>query len=67
MEHVFRLVEETQLGFTNECWATPSIYADTRRWVNIVLAMVHRLRRWINAQPTLIKRLVSAGICMMMV
>ena len=52
---------------TNECWATPSIYADTRRWVNIVLAMVHRLRRWINAQPTLIKRLVSAGICMMMV
>ena len=26
------------------------------------LMLVHRLRRWTNAKPTLIKRVVSAGI-----
>ena len=29
---------------------------------DVVLMLVHRLRRWTNAKPTLIKRLVSAGI-----
>ena len=29
---------------------------------DVELMLVHRLRRWINAKPTLIKCLVSAGI-----
>ena len=29
---------------------------------DVELILVHRLRRWTNAKPTLIKRLVSAGI-----
>ena len=32
--------------------------ADIRRWINVGLTLVHRLRRWINGKPTLI---VSAG------
>ena len=28
----------------------------------VELMLVHRLRRWTNAKPTLIKRVVSAGI-----
>ena len=35
--------------------------ADTRRWINIGLTLVHRLRRWTNVKPTLIQRLVPAG------
>ena len=33
--------------------------ADTRRWINVVLTLVHRLRRWTNVKPTWIQRLVS--------
>ena len=29
---------------------------------DVELMLVHRLRRWTNAKPTLIKRLVSAGL-----
>ena len=29
---------------------------------DVELMLVHRLRRWTNAKPTLIKRVVSAGI-----
>ena len=39
-----------------------TIPADTRRWINVGLTLVHRLRRWTNVKPTLIQRLVSAGI-----
>ena len=35
--------------------------ADARRWINVVLTLVHRLRRWANVKPALIQRLVSAG------
>ena len=31
---------------------------DTRRWINVGLTLVHRLRRWINVKPTWIQRLV---------
>ena len=36
--------------------------ADTRRWINVGLPLVQRRRRWANVKPTLIQRLVSAGI-----
>ena len=39
-----------------------SIPANTRRWINVGLTLVHRLRRWTNVKPTLIQRRVSAGI-----
>ena len=35
--------------------------ADTRRRINVVLTLVHRLRRCTVVNPTLILRLVSAG------
>ena len=35
---------------------------DTRRLINVGLMLVHRLRRWTNVKPTLIQRLVSAGL-----
>ena len=35
--------------------------ADARRWINVGLTLVHRLRRWTNVKPTLIQHLVSAG------
>ena len=35
--------------------------ADTRRWINVGLTLVHRLRRGIKVKPTLIQYLVSAG------
>ena len=35
--------------------------ADTRRRINVGLAVVQRRRRWTNVKPTLIHRLVSAG------
>ena len=38
------------------------VSADTKRWINDGLPMVHRLRRWTNVKPTLIPRLVSAGV-----
>ena len=38
------------------CWP-----ADTRRWINVGLMLVHRLRHWTNVKPTLLERLVSAG------
>ena len=47
------------IGFILPIEAFP---ADTRRWINVGLALVHRLRRWTNAKPTLIQRLESAGI-----
>ena len=33
----------------------------TTRWINVGLTLVHRLRRWTNAKPTLIQQFVSAG------
>ena len=36
--------------------------ADTRRWIIVGLPLVQRRRRWANVKPTLIQRLVSAGI-----
>ena len=37
--------------------------ADTRRrWINVGSTFVHHLRRWTNVKPTLIQRLVSAGL-----
>ena len=41
--------------------AGPRCSAVTRRWINVGLPLVHRLRRWNNGKPTLIRRLVSAG------
>ena len=38
------------------------ITADTRRGVNVGLMVVHHLRRWTTIEPTLIQRLVSAGM-----
>ena len=35
--------------------------ANTRRWPNIELMLVHRLRRWTNISPTFDQRLVFAG------
>ena len=41
------------------CWIyTP---ADTIRWINVGLRLVHRCRRWTNVKQTLIQRLWSAG------
>ena len=37
------------------------IYLQTRRLINVGLTMVQRRRRWINTEPILIQRLVSAG------
>ena len=37
--------------------------SDTRRWINVGLPLVHRLRRRANVKPTMIQRLVSAGQC----
>ena len=39
-----------------------AIPADTRRQINAGLTLVHRPRRWTTAKPTLIGRIVSAGI-----
>ena len=37
--------------------------ADTRiRWINVGSTFVHYLRRWTNVKPTLIQRLVVAGL-----
>ena len=36
--------------------------ADAICWINVGLTLVHRLRRWTNVKPTLIQRLVSAGL-----
>ena len=33
-----------------------------RRWPNIGLLLIHRLRRWPNGKPTLGQRLKFAGI-----
>ena len=44
---------------SSKIWLSP---ADTRRWINVGLTLVHRLRRWTNGKPTLNQRLVSAGI-----
>ena len=30
---------------------------------NVGLTLVHLLRRWSDVKPTLIQRLVSAGVC----
>ena len=38
-----------------------SVHADIIRWINIVLTLVHRLRRWTSVKTTLIQRLMSAG------
>ena len=35
--------------------------ADTRRRINVGLTLIHRLRRWTNVEPTLIRCLVPAG------
>ena len=35
--------------------------ADTIRWINVVLMLIHRVRRWTNVKTTLIQRLVSPG------
>ena len=35
--------------------------ADTRRWINVVLTLVHRLRRWTYCKPTLIQRPLLLG------
>ena len=35
---------------------------DTSGWINVGLTLVHRLRRWTNVKPTLIQRLMSAGM-----
>ena len=35
--------------------------ADTIRWINVGLTLVHRQRRWTNVNPPLNQRLVSAG------
>ena len=35
--------------------------ADTKRWINVDLALVYRLRRRTNVKPTFILRLLSAG------
>ena len=42
-----------------EC-SRPTNLAVTRRWINIVLTLVHSLRRWTNVKP-FIQRRVSAG------
>ena len=41
---------------------------NTKRWPNVGLMLVQRLRRWANINPTLGERLVSASlhICMLM-
>ena len=36
--------------------------ADTKHSINVGLTLVHRLRRCTNVQPTLIQRLLSAGL-----
>ena len=47
---------------SRSCVCTTTVWpADTRRWINVGLTLVHRLRRWTNVNPTLIQRLVSAG------
>ena len=35
--------------------------AGTRRWINVGLTLVNRLRRWTNVEPTLIPRIVPAA------
>ena len=50
----------------NAMWMLALIYsnipADTRRWNNVSLMLVHSVRRWTNVKLTLIQRLVSAVI-----
>ena len=41
-------------GVVTRVWDSP---AHTRRWINVGLTLVHRLRRWTSAKPTLIQRL----------
>ena len=44
-------------------WSWPLLFpAGTRRRISVGLTLVHRLRRWTNVKPTLIRRLVSAGL-----
>ena len=38
------------------------IPADTRRYINAGLTLIQRRRRWTNVKPTLIQRLLSAGM-----
>ena len=43
-------------------WARNGLYpAESKRWINVDLALVQRRRRWTNDQPTLIQRLMSDG------
>ena len=36
--------------------------ANTRRWINVGLMLVHRLPRWPNIKPTLVQCLMFAGL-----
>ena len=56
-----------------QCWASmagvgPAVSphcalpADTRRWINVVLTVVHRLRRCTNVKPTFVQLLVSVRL-----
>ena len=52
---------------TSEWWGNNTFLAtgfpaETRRWINVGLTLVHRLRRWTKVKPTLIQCLVSAGL-----
>ena len=53
-----------RFGPASDAWPKTSQHldgpADTRRWINVGLTLVHRLRRWTNVKPTLIQHLVSA-------
>ena len=39
-----------------------NVSADRKRLINVGLTLLHRLRRWTNVKPTLIRRFVSAGV-----
>ena len=48
--------------YPKPCQINADVPVNTRRWSNVGLMLAHRLRRWSNIKPTLLQRLVFAGV-----
>ena len=49
-------------AWTNRYLSEPPLSADTRGWINVGLTLAQRRRRWTNVDPTMLQRLVYAGL-----
>ena len=58
----FRCYDRSDRYISWESHADVIIPEDTIRLINIGLTLVQSRRRWTNVKPTMIQRLVSAGV-----